>query len=278
MKSTSTPGSLAYIDAVRCLVDSMADGRREVDDSDDYYRRVDNRQEVEPMMSASYRLSGRTAERLARHADPATVEMNVEVVAHTTDGLKMIDGSSLRVRWPKKLPHRYRGLYGCNLTVNQKSGVVDRTKVVAVGLCCVDETLDKCELMVFPLYTDATGAPCIWRVPDTATYAGNSRRVCVLSEDEQASLFPVGTVFNLRLVVKTSEFSTIAHNAWLHDHIQRNITVLDRWSSNKQVPLAVRHNLAGALHNPALIATVLISPLLTGVALHTLKVTARSSL
>ena len=172
---------------------------------------------VQPMMDARYRLTRRAATRLQNNAAVLGTR-DTQLRSHTTDQLKMIDGRSLRLYWPTKLPEGERGLYGCRLLVDQK--------VVAVGLCNVDETRDKCELMAFPLP------------------AAEDQHVTLLSTEVQAERFPIGMTLELVLVTKTSEFSTIAIGPWLHDHIQRSLAVLHSWSCNKQPPTALRANLA----------------------------------
>ena len=97
-----------------------------------------------PAASMRYVLPSRVAARLV--SDPAvTPELSAAVVTNsTTRGLRMIDGRSVRCSFQPQVPHTLsRGLFACRCVVNQQ--------VVATGLCCVDETLDKCELMAFPL-------------------------------------------------------------------------------------------------------------------------------
>lgn len=150
-----------------------------------------------------FRLTPLVAARLV--GDPILMELSAEVSTNvTTEGLRMIDGRSVRCRWQTVPEALTRGLYACRCVV--------ALKVVAVGLCCVDETMDKCELMVFPV-------------------GGGD----VLSEQDQAYVFPERSKVELQLVMKTSEFSTMAHGPWLHDHIQRSVSVLDRWSRNKRI-------------------------------------------
>ena len=163
-----------------------------------------------------YRLSTAAAVKLEMTAPE--FQRAVRVVNNTpTTGIEIIDGTSVRVRWAEGIMPSQRGLYGVRL--------VGRGHVL-VGLCCVDETLDQAEVMVFPRATSSA-----------------ERAVALLTCEEVLSTFEKDSAWLLLFVYKTSEFATIAFGAWLHDHLQRNLDALASWGLGKQMSPATRASL-----------------------------------
>ena len=167
-----------------------------------------------------FRLTKKAKQRLEcesviKHILNARVESNTP-----TDSVKDLEATSVRLTWQTSLQNRgpvERGLYGCRIVDE------DTATLLAVGICNVHETLDKCECMVFEQRSKST----------------TQTAFALQTQSEISELLPTKKAVQLVLVLKTADFSPIAFGPWLHDHIQRSIDVLQRWSTGGKQPALI---------------------------------------
>ena len=222
------------------------------------------------------------------------------MVGHTTAGLDMIDGISVLLSWERTAhssggtdlqlascgtageastaPRLAPGVYGCRVThrarpahgsaggsptVPQLTSPAPHAPPAAgpmPGLCCVDASGGRCELMVFgdpgtrSMAANGTaGRPTTVGLVTLGTLRGpldlehgagcthgdrpgqrrDNGRVAMgegTHAGDQNPAYAVGAAVEIVFVKRANPFSTLAHGPWLFDHIVRSLDVLDRWA------------------------------------------------
>ena len=160
----------------------------------------------------TYRMSWRSCQQLIQTNTTLTTHFSSTLIDYTTNGLKLIDCSSIRLGWKNtsSTNNIASGVYGIRL----KSNTLNKWYP---GLACV--ALEKvkgwdrgCEVIVF----------------DNEKSKGKRNKYSSMLVDMEEKFN--SNDIEICFVCKVNEFSSIAHNAWLHDHIQRCLLNVHKWS------------------------------------------------
>ena len=164
----------------------------------------------------TYRMSWRSCQQLIQTNETLTTHFSSTLIDYTTHGLELIDCSSIRLGWKNTSSTNKiaSGVYGIRL----KSNTLNKWYP---GLACVAlETVEGwdrgCEVIVF----------------DNEKSKGTRNKYSSMLVDMEEK-FNSTSLIEICFVCEVNEFSSIAHNAWLHDHIQRCLLNVHKWSGEK---------------------------------------------
>ena len=177
--------------------------------------------------SFRYRMTRRSYTKIVTVPTSQVQTLRGHVIGHSTKGIQLINGRTVRLAWNtkgcpkanfstfhKSFHNSDGGVYVVRLTFNDGQNVLP-------GLLCLrgeKEELPSCgcaEIMVF--------AP--WTLKE------NNKHIPMLRDVHET--FPLQMCVQVEFVVKVNNFSSLAHDAWLHDHIQFTLRNVHKWSASK---------------------------------------------
>ena len=154
------------------------------------------------------------------------------IVSGTTANVLLIDGATVVVRWSTSTLNSGRvinpGVYGVRVCLLKgKEGEEEKEMEEGeegewwAGLACVrrETVAVGCEVMLFGR--------------SSGQHQDVSRRSVPMKRfDDQAMKKLVGATLVLDAVMIANQFSSVAIDVWLHDHLQRSLENVRKWSKN----------------------------------------------
>ena len=156
------------------------------------------------------------------------------IVSGTTANVLLIDGATVVVRWSKSTLNSGRvinpGVYGVRVCLLKGKEEEEETGEEGeegeegewwAGLACVrrETVAVGCEVMLFGR--------------SSGQHQDVSRRSVPMKRfDDQAMKKLVGAKLVLDAVMIANQFSSVAIDVWLHDHLQRSLENVRKWSKD----------------------------------------------
>ena len=153
------------------------------------------------------------------------------IVSGTTANVLLIDGATVVVRWSTSTLNSERvinpGVYGVRVCLlkgkeeEEETGEEGEEGEWWAGLACVrrETVAVGCEVMLFGR--------------SSGQHQDVSRRSVPMKRfDDQAMKKLVGAKLVLDAVMIANQFSSVAIDVWLHDHLQRSLENVRKWSKN----------------------------------------------
>ena len=166
------------------------------------------------MSSFSYNITISTYNKLLNSLD-VLYAVNAIILGYTTEGLKLINANTVRFTFENNAELDGGGLYAIRCLIDDDNNVNNKKNNIYVGIACILKNECKCETIFF--------------APSGRLKKKKKNNIPML-ENNNEKIFPIGTKVQLQILSKCNEFSSIAHNAWLHDHIQQSLLKMHQWS------------------------------------------------
>ena len=197
--------------------------------------------------SFTYKMTKRSCDQLLSSETIMYRVPVAHVVGHTTRGVALIGGASVRLAWTREASATgpaLSGVFGVRVTCIDSN---DHAFTVCIpGLACLLKATDGdsssggcCEIMLFGSGTSSGSGISVGRrtpprnektVKQTRKRKTAASMMTVPMLSSVIATFPISMHVEVDVLCFANDISSIAHNAWLHDHVQRSLLNVHRWS------------------------------------------------
>jgi hypothetical protein len=178
-----------------------------------------------PCSTLTYKMSPQGFAKLLSSSEILWRNSGCTIVSGTTANVLLIDGATVVVRWSRSTLNSGRvinpGVYGVRVCLLKgKEEQEEEEGEWWAGLACVrrETVAVGCEVMLFGR---SSGHQDV-----------SKRSVPMKRFDDQAMKKLVGASLVLDAVMVANQFSSVAIDVWLHDHLQRSLENVRKWSKD----------------------------------------------